>query len=141
MQPTCHGNWKSWELEIIDEILLRRILDAPAKTSLPSLYQELGCYPLKYDIIGKRLSFLHHILSCDEDRLIHQVFWAQGKSPVKNDWVLQVKDDLKSLDLDYLTWENIKNLKKEDFKEIYENKLKIKALESLNFEKDLRLKI
>ena len=52
-------------LETIDETLLRRILDAPAKTSLPALYQELGCYPLKYTIIGKRLSFLHHILSCD----------------------------------------------------------------------------
>lgn len=69
------------------------------------------------------------------------MFWAQEKSPVKNDWVLQVKEDLKSLDLDYLTLENIKFLKKESFKELFENKIKQKAMESLNEEKEKRSKI
>ena len=111
-------------LENIDKILLRRILDAPAKTSLPALYQELGCYPIKYIIMARRLSFLHHILNCDDDRLIKQVFLAQQKSPVKNDWALQVKEDLKILELDYLNFDNIKYMKKEAFKGLIEDKIK-----------------
>ena len=45
------------ELEIIDEILLRRILNAPAKTSLPALYLELGCYSVKYTIMKSKYGF------------------------------------------------------------------------------------
>ena len=81
------------ELEQIDETLIRRILNAPAKTPLPALYLELGISPLRYNIITRRLMFLHHILNCDENRLISQVFWAQVESPAKNDWVLQIKED------------------------------------------------
>ena len=75
------------ELESIDETLLRRILDAPAKTPLPALYMELGCLRIKHIIIKKRLMFLHNILNCEETRLVKKVFWAQVKSPVKNDLV------------------------------------------------------
>ena len=35
------------ELEQIDETLLRRILNAPAKTPLPALYLELGISPIR----------------------------------------------------------------------------------------------
>ena len=122
-------------LETLDETLLRRILNAPAKTSIPSLYQELGCYPIKYTLMARRLRFLHHILNCNEDRLINQFFWAQESSPVKNDWVLQIKEDLKVLGLDYLKWDNIKILKKEAFKGLIESKINEVAFSDLNEEK------
>ena len=84
------------ELEMLDETLLRRLLEAPAKTPIPGLYLELGIYPLRFSIINRRLMFLHHILNCDEKRLVSQVFWAQEESPSNNDWVLQVKKDMKN---------------------------------------------
>ena len=70
--------------------------------------------------------FLSHILRCDQNRLISQVFWAQERNPVRNDWVVQVKDDLKKIGLDYLSFENIKSMKKDQYKGLI--KLKCKQL-------------
>ena len=103
------------DLERLDETLLRRYLDAPSKSPIPGLYLELGVYPVRYHIMEKRLMFLHQILSCEEERLISKVFWAQENNPVKNDWILQVKDDLKLFKLDYLSLNNIKSMKKQTF--------------------------
>ena len=93
--------------ETLDEILLRRLLDAPSKTPIPSLYLELGVYPIKFIIKEKRLMFLQQILSYDKSRLINKFFWAQEQNPAKNDWSLQIREDLKSLDLEYLSLQNI----------------------------------
>ena len=128
-------------LEKLDETLLRRLLDAPSKSPIPALYLELGVYPIKYHIIEKRLMFLHHILSCDESRLISQVFWAQEKSPVKNDWVLQVKDDLKVFELEYLTLNNIKIMKKEQFRALIKLKCKNISFKALVIEKEKKSKM
>ena len=73
------------ELESCDNILLRRILKTGSKTPIPALYLELGVEPIRFILKRKRLMFLHHILNCEDDRLISQVFWAQEKNPVKND--------------------------------------------------------
>ena len=104
------------DLETLDETLLRRLLDAPSKTPIPSLYLELGIYPIEFIIKEKRLMFLHQILNCGENRLINQFFWAQEQNPVKNDWSLQIREDLKSLDLNYLSLKNIQLMKKEQFR-------------------------
>ena len=55
--------------------------------------------------------------------------------------MLQVKEDLKLLNLDYLTWENIKKYGKKAFKALIETKIKKKALDDLNLEKEERSKI
>ena len=50
-------------LEKIDEALLRSILKAHSKTAIESLYLELGCKPLRFHLISKRLNYLHYILT------------------------------------------------------------------------------
>ena len=75
--------------------------------------------------------FLHHILNCDENRLINQVLWAQEKSPTKNDWVLQIREDLAKLGLEYLTLENIKHMTKERFKSLIKMKCQSAAFKYL----------
>ena len=79
------------ELEAVDKVLLRRILETPVSTGIPALYLELGCIPIKYVIIGRRIMFLHYILNCDTKS---KVFFAQRNSPIKNDWSSTVKEDL-----------------------------------------------
>ena len=128
------------DLEKLDETLLRRLLNAPAKTPISALYLELGIVPIRYHITIKRLMFLHHILQCDESRLVSQVFWAQEKSPAKNDWVLQVKDDLQTLGLDYLTFHNIKAMKKKYFQSLIKTKTKSTAFKYLIEEKESKAK-
>ena len=82
--------------------------------------------------------FLHHILNCDDSRLISQVFWAQVNSPVKNDWVLQIKEDLKELGLEYLSFTNIKNMKKEQFRSLLKTKAKRASFKYLMEEKETK---
>ena len=85
--------------------------------------------------------FVHHILNCDENRLINQVFWAQVESPAKNDWVLQVKKDLKEIGLEYMSFENIKNMKKEQFRSLIKMKCKITSFEYLQKKKEPKSKM
>ena len=81
------------DLEMMDKNLIRNILDTPSKTPIPALYLELGCIPIKYLIIYKRLMYLHHIVNLEDSHLVKQVFSAQLKNPSKGDWCLQVKED------------------------------------------------
>ena len=129
------------DLETLDETLLRRLLDAPSKTPIPSLYLELGIYPIEFIIKEKRLMFLHQILNCGENRLINQFFWAQEQNPVKNDWSLQIREDLKSLDLNYLSLKNIQLMKKEQFRALVKVKCKQMAFKALMAEKEQKSKL
>ena len=96
------------DLEIMDQNLLRKILDAPSKTPIVSLYLELGCVPIRYLLIYKRVMYLHHILNLDESHLVSKVFFAQMTRPSKGDWYLQkIKEDLSDLGIDVLNFEDI----------------------------------
>ena len=53
------------------------------------------------------------MLSLDESELLVKVLTAQKKEPVKNDWCLQVKEDLEFLELNE---EQIRSMKKDKFK-------------------------
>ena len=72
------------ELESVDRVLLRQILQVPKSTPIPSLYLELGCTPIRYIIKGKRIMYLHNILSRSKNELVSKVLDAQTKKPVKN---------------------------------------------------------
>ena len=104
------------QLEKVDKSLLRRILDAPSKSPTASLYLELGCVPIQYLIMSKRLRFLHYILNRPKNHLLSQVFFAQWNQPVKHDWTEQIKKDLLDTGLNYLTFDNIASTNKKTFK-------------------------
>ena len=61
------------ELEAIDRILLRKILEVPFSTPKSYLYLELGILPFKRIIQARRISFLRYILSRKSDDLFHTI--------------------------------------------------------------------
>ena len=81
------------ELESVDNALLR-IFEAPASTPTHMFYLELGCIPIRYIIINRRIMFLQYLLKQDEDSILQNVFMVQKDNPVKGDWIVQVKQDL-----------------------------------------------
>ena len=123
------------KLESVDLMLLRKLLKTPISTPKASLYLETGCVPLRYILKGKRVMFLHHILTRDSNALITRVFWAQVRKTAKGDWCQVVREDLDMLGLEYLSFEAIKNMSKEAFKALVSNRIKITALEDLSMEK------
>ena len=121
-------------LEQIDETLLRKIFEAPKSTPKCMLYLETGCTPIRFIIRCRRLMFLQYILKEDRNSLISRVFYAQDSNPLKNDWSLTCREDLKSLAIN-LTYEEIRDLSKDQFKRTVKRAVSIQAFRYLMTEK------
>ena len=90
------------KLEMVDEMLLERLLETPSYSSRALLYLNLGLSPIRCILMQKRILFLHYILNEDQDSLIHQVLQAILEDPQKNNFGCQVKEDLKSLEIELI---------------------------------------
>ena len=78
----------------VEELLMRRVLEAPCSTPVEALYLELGLIPIKYIFKGRRLMFLHYVLNLNEEEMLSQFLWTQWKSPVSSHWTETVKEDM-----------------------------------------------
>ena len=74
------------ELEKVDEMLLRRILECPGSTPKEMLYLELACLPIRFILMSRRILFLQTILQEGEQSLMYRFFQAQHNNPTKGDW-------------------------------------------------------
>ena len=80
--------------------------------------------------------FLHYILHCNEDEMIKKVLRTQQKYPAKGDWCLVVQEDLQEFDLDHISWEEIENMSKQNFKSIVKEAMTKVAFQYLIEEKE-----
>ena len=101
-------------LEQVDEMLLRKILEAPFSTPKCMLYLETGVKPIRYTIKMRRLMFLQYLLQEDPNSMISQFFHAQDRNPSKNDWAITARQNLEELSLN-LTYDDIRKLSKLQF--------------------------
>ena len=98
---------------------------------IEAFYIELSILPVKFIVKGRRMMFYWTMLNKSENEIAKQVFEAQKEFPGKKmDWVRQVKEDFMFCEMDYEESE-IKTMKREYFKKIVEEKLKMKAKEYL----------
>ena len=65
------------DLDKIDRILLRHILNAHCKTGLKWMYTDTGKFYLKSLVQIRRLMFLWHILSKDKTESIRRIYETQ----------------------------------------------------------------
>ena len=128
------------ELEKVDEKLLRKVLECPESTPREMLYLELGCLPLRFILMSRRIMFLQTILQEDKSSLLHRFFKAQLNHPTKGDWCQSVKKNIEDLKLD-LNFNQIEHMKKEDLQKIIKDACKISALEYLNKVKSKHSKV
>ena len=83
------------QLEDLDLILLRKILNTPFSVPAEAVYLELGCLNIETILKSRRLNYLHYLVNQDESSMLYQFFMAQWKYPGrKNEWTEQVKTDL-----------------------------------------------
>ena len=122
-------------LERVDEMLIRKLLETPISTPGASLYLETGTVPLKFILRGKRVKYLHHILTRDKEALISQVFWAQVSQPAEGDWCTVVQEDLATLGLGELTFDEISKMSKYQVKEMVSKQMKDSAFKDLTSRK------
>ena len=93
------------ELEEIDKILIRKILDATMSSCVESLYLELGL-------------------------ILYKFFETQYKYPIKDDWTLQVIEDLDDFGISSC-FDYLKSKSKNAFKRLVKIKSKEYALNYL----------
>ena len=87
------------DLSKLDRQLLKAICSLPNSTPIPGLYLETGCLRITTIIKARRINFLHYLVNSDKSSMIYKFFMAQWMNPVKNDWTIQVKQDLKDFQL------------------------------------------
>ena len=88
------------ELEDVDKLLLRRILQAPISTPGEALYLETGAIPISFILQGRRLMFLHYMLNLDNSEMLSKFFYAQWNNPCKNDWTVTIRKDLEEFEIE-----------------------------------------
>ena len=89
------------KLESVDEALLRGLLKAHSKTPKEFLHLETGTVPLRWIITQRRINYMKHIESRDENELIKKIFSAQKEKPSQGDFVKLIEKDLKNLSITY----------------------------------------
>lgn len=119
------------EIDVIDRILLRQILNAHSKTAVEWIYSETGKLNLKSLVQTRRLMYLWHILNRDESELIHRVYKTQKNSHDIGDWVKLIESDKIELDIQ-VTDDEIQGVSKEIFKNYVKSKVRINHLKFLN---------
>ena len=82
------------QMEEVDKMLIRKILDAPISFCIESLYLELGIIPIHILLKARRINYFHYLVNLKEDEILYKLCHAQFKYPNKNDWTIQVQQDL-----------------------------------------------
>ena len=89
------------QLEEVDRLLLRRILNVAASCPVEALYLELGCVPLRIVIKSRRINYLHHLTTRNSSEMIFKFFMAQWNFPAnKDEWTEQVRKYLEELKME-----------------------------------------
>ena len=108
-------------LERTDEMLLSKILGSETNTSNTFKYLELGIYPIRFEIMKRKVTFLQYILKQEKESMVYKVFKATSENPVKNDFVKTCLNYLESLDIK-MSFEDIGKMSNSKFKQIVKQK-------------------
>ena len=111
------------QLESCDTILFKTIFSTPGSTPTAAFYLETGAVPIRFLLKGRRLMFLWNILQKDSDELVKKVYEAQKLFPTKDDFFNQIKEDCDDIGLGW-NENTIKNMKKNKFKVLVQNKVR-----------------
>ena len=130
-------NISSKEIKSLDKIdlqLLRQSLMLSSKSARSLILLELQLVSVEYIIKQKRINFLHHLLTEEEDSLSKKIFLKQVEKPVRGDFVKLVNKDLLDCNIN-LTYDEIKSTPKKKFKEMIKHSIEKASFENLLKEK------
>ena len=118
------------KLESVDTYLWRNVFNSISSTPTISYFIETNSIPIRFIVKGRRIMYYWNIIQRDESELVRKVFNSQTRFPVKNDWVVQLRQDLEECNIK-LSDEEIKQMKKEQFKNLVLREIRRLAKEYL----------
>ena len=106
------------QLEEVDRLLLRQIMNVASSCPIEALYLELGCIPLRYIMMARRVNYLHHLATRNKTEMLYKFFHTQWNYPAKkNEWTTKVREDLEHLSIED-NLQKIEKMSKYSFKNI-----------------------
>ena len=127
-------------LEQIDESFLSKILEADSNTSNTIKYLELGVYPIRFEVMKRKIIFLQYILQQEKTSMIYQVLKATLENPIKNDFIKTCTQYLCALDIN-MSFEEIEEMTERRLKNLVKDKTEKAAFRYLEKEKLKQTKI
>ena len=118
------------EIERIEEGFLRKLLKTSKGCPIIQLYLTFGVIPARFQIMKMRIMFLKDILNEKEESLIRKFYELQTKKPTKGDWASTCTENLAQLKIN-LSIEDIKKMKRNQFKNILKQKINELAFQYL----------
>ena len=123
------------ELESLDLTFFRTLFAVPQTVPTVSLYLETGSLRIGTIIKVRRVNFLHYLIKLDKTEMLYKFFLAQWNKPVKSDWTMEVRTNLKEFGItDNL--ENLESMSKNSFENLVKKKAK-----DFEFQRLLELKL
>ena len=114
------------KLEQVDEMYLLRLFKVPKSVPRLSLYIECAKLPIRFVCKSRRMMYYWHILHLDESELVYKFYLAQSLRPSKNDWVLQIAQDKKDLNME-ISDQDVRKMSEMKFKKILKSKINLSA--------------
>ena len=87
------------ELEVLDRMLLKRILSVPNSTPTAALYLETGCMSITTIIKARRVNYLQYLVKLPKEEMLSKFFHCQWLDSCQYDWTRQVRQDLQNFNL------------------------------------------
>ena len=104
------------------------------------LYLEMGCVPFREIIRKRRILYLHYIMNEKPHSILRKFLKKQIETKKKKDWINQVFEDLKVLNLD-INVESISKMKKTRLKMIVNEAIQQKTFRDLENKKESHSKV
>ena len=123
-------------LESLDFQLVRRALACSSKVSKAIMMLELAICPLRFHIMKRRLMYCHFLLTTNDNNLAKLFLKQQIEDPAKGDIVSYIKSDLKSLNFEHLSFDDIARYSKSEFKRMITKQMNKAAFHYLLKEKE-----
>ena len=118
------------KLEVVDEHLLRSLVQGHSKLPLEFLYLEAGAIPIRFMLSSRRLMYLQMILKREDDELVKRIFTAQKSNPCPGDFTELIKKDFEVIKEDY-NERKVQNMSKNEYKKHVKSRIKSAALDYL----------
>ena len=106
-----------------------------SKSARSVILLELQLVSVEYIIKQKRINFLHHLLTEEEDSLSKKIFLKQVEKPIRGDFAKLVNKDLLDCEIN-LTYDEIKRTSKRKFKEIVKHAIEKASFKNLQKDKN-----
>ena len=111
------------ELEKAQGSTLKRLLKLPTSTSYWGVLWETGVWPVKDQIMYKKMMLLHNIIRSPDERMIRKMIIEQEQHPIRGSWLENLKKDGEQYGIK-VDLEQIQGKSKKKFKELVKSKIK-----------------